>query len=213
MNLKGDQLLVIIAVLSVGIAAGALLMTAWDGLRSSPIEIPTALPVATATAVPEPTVTGTPAPLAVYVTGAVRYPDVYELSPGSLAVDAVEAAGGFTADADPVAVNLARRLSDGMQLHIPSQMAEASPPPVFSEGELPAGRSVSVDIFSGLVNINTATEAELEALPGIGPSLAARIVEHRESNGPFEAVEDILNVTGIGDAKLEAIRELITVSP
>lgn len=205
-------MLLLVAGVSIGVALALALVTAWDGLRPQPLELPPPAAVPTSTNAPEALATATLAPLAVYVTGAVRHPDVYELPPGSLAVAAVEAAGGFTAEADPVAINLARRLDDGMQLHVPS-LAEAAPTPAPFSDPAPAVRSVPVDLFAGLVNINMATAAELEALPGIGPSLAERILAHREANGPFTAVEEILDVSGIGEAKFDAIRDLISVDP
>ncbi len=210
--MKGDRVLLLLAGVSVGVALALALMTAWDGSRPAAVELPPPAAVATSTMAPETLPTATQAPLAVYVTGAVRYPDVYELPPGSLAAAAVDAAGGFTDEADPVAINLARRLDDGMQLHVPARAEVAASPVAFSE-PAPASRSVPADLFAGLVNINTATAAELEALPGIGPSLAGRIVAHREANGPFTTIEAILDVSGIGEAKLEAIRDLIAVTP
>lgn len=210
--MKGDRVLLLVAGVSVGVALTLSLITAWDGMRPAAVELPPPALVATSPASPDPLPTATVAPLAVYVTGAVHHPDVYELPPGSLAAAAVQAAGGFTEDADPVAINLARRLDDGMQLHVPARVESAPTPAAFSE-PAPALRSVPADLFAGLVNINTATVAELETLPGIGPSLAERIVAHREANGPFGSIEAILEVTGIGEAKLEAIRDLIAVSP
>ncbi len=205
-------MLLLLAGVSVGVALALALMTAWDGLQPAAIELPAPAAVATPTAAPEPLPTATEALLAVYVTGAVRHPAVYELPPGSLAAAAVDAAGGFTDEADPVAINLARRLADGMQLHVPVRAEVAATPAAFSE-PAPAVRSVPADLFAGLININTATAAELEALPGIGPSLAERIVAHREANGPFTSLEAILDVAGIGEAKLEAMRDLIAITP
>lgn len=210
--MKGDRVLLVVAGVSVGVALTLALVTAWDGMRPQPIALPTPAAVATSPVTLPPPPTATLSPLAVYVTGAVRYPDVYELPPGSLAAAAVDAAGGFTEEADPVAINLARRLDDGMQLHVPSRVEAAPTPAAFSD-PAPAVRSLPVDLFAGLVNINTATAAELESLPGIGPSLAERIIAHRDANGLFASVEAIMDVAGIGEAKLDAIRDLITVGP
>jgi competence protein ComEA len=207
-----DKLLLLLAGLSVGVAATLVLLTVRDSTRPAAIELVPPPPLPTFTLQSEPMPTATAGLLAVYVTGEVRFPAVYELPPDSLAAAAVEAAGGFTAAADPVAINLARRLADGMQLHVPAR-AETSPSPSAFSDAPPAVRSAPVDLFAGLVNINSATAPELEALPGIGPSLAARIIAHRDENGPFVSVEALLDVSGIGEAKLEAILDLVTVSP
>jgi len=142
----------------------------------------------------------TPLPLRVHVTGAVVAPGVYDLPPGSIVEDAIAAAGGFGAAANASALNLARVLHDGDQVSVPALPATAAP------GE--------VDTSSGasqLLNLNTATLAELEALPGIGPALAQRILDYRAANGPFATLDDLLDVSGIGPAKLDAIRDLVTV--
>lgn len=134
----------------------------------------------------------------VHVAGAVAAPGLYVLNSGARVIDAVTAAGGLASDAETAAINLARPLADGEQLVVPRE-GEAPPPP---QGGGSAG---------GLVNINAADAAALEALPGIGPALAARIIAWRESEGPFGAVDDLLAVSGIGPSVLESLRELVTV--
>ena len=142
--------------------------------------------------------TASPPPSAdiyVHVLGAVLSPGLYELRDGDRIVDAVAAAGGFAEGADQTQLNLARVLSDGEQLQVPLL------------GELaPAG-----DEQSGKVNLNTATLEQLETLPRVGPALAQRILDWRESNGRFSAIEDLMSVTGIGDKTFEGMRELVTV--
>jgi competence protein ComEA len=136
----------------------------------------------------------------VYVSGAVARPDVYDLPPGSIVKEALLAAGGATEDADLDCINLALPLSDALHVYVP-RVGEASPPaPVL-------GPSAS---GGGKVNLNTATAGELEALPGIGPTLAQRIVEYRQTHGPFQAIEDVMDVTGIGSATFEKIRDRIS---
>lgn len=163
----------------------------------------------------EPTVapTATPAPLVVYVSGAVVHPGVYELPPGSRVVHAIQAAGGLTDEAAPEAVNQATPLQDGMQVHVPAKEdVEAGRVPAVPV-QAPATSTGSTRTGTPLLNVNTATAAELEALPGIGPTLAARIVEDRQTNGPFATVDDLKRVKGIGDKLLERIRPYVTVGP
>ncbi|MEX1004116.1 MAG: ComEA family DNA-binding protein [Acidimicrobiia bacterium] len=138
---------------------------------------------------------GGTAELLVHVAGEVRTPGVVRLEDGARVVDAIEAAGGATEDAVLAGVNLAAEVSDGSQVVVPSRHA-------------PAERSPDGD---GLVAINTATAAELEALPGVGPVLAGRIVAHREAAGGFDAAEDLLDVSGIGESILARLRPLVRV--
>ena len=163
----------------------------------------------------EPTVapTATPSPLVVYVSGAVARPGVYELPPGSRVVDAIEAAGGMTDEAAAEAINQATRLQDGAQVHVPAKGEPVARGASSVSASAPAGKSDGGQMSAPLLNVNTATAAELEALPGIGPTLAARIVEDRETNGPFTNVDDLKRVKGIGDKLLERIRPYVTTGP
>lgn len=154
----------------------------------------------------------------VHVTGEVNNWGVIELPQGSRIIDAVNKAGGFTDDADVEAVNLAYVLSDGIKVYIPSKNED--PMGDFTtEGYITADSGDNV-ITGGekmgeskieLVNINKATQTELETLPGIGPSTALKIISYRNENGAFSSIEDIKNVNGIGDSKFESIRDLICV--
>ncbi|GAB4400832.1 MAG: hypothetical protein Kow00123_09360 [Anaerolineales bacterium] len=154
---------------------------------------------------PEPSPTHapspTPAPVRVYVSGAVVAPGVYTLPPGSIAQDALLAAGGPAQDADLSLVNLAARVSDGQQVHIPRAGEKVSQ----------KSQATAIPTLAGPLNLNTATAAELEQLPGIGPALAARIVQYRQEHGPFRTVDALLLVSGIGPSTLERIRNLVTV--
>lgn len=147
-----------------------------------------------------------PSPLHVHVAGAVRNPGVYSMPPGAMVEDAVTAAGGPTGDAALEAINLAQPLADGIRVSIPSQAdlerAPASVPTFIAAGT--SGQDTD------RVNINTADVPALKRLPGIGPSLAQKIVDYRESHGPFGRPEDLQAVPGIGPAKYEAVKELIT---
>ena len=152
---------------------------------------------ADAAATPTPTVV----PLIVDVAGAVRRPGVYEFVEGDRVIDAIERAGGALPKADLSLLNLAAPITDGTQILVP----KAGPTAAGTSVAPPAGA------LAGLININTATATELEALSGIGEVLAATIVEYRTTNGPFTAVDELLDVSGIGPATLEEIRDQITV--
>ena len=203
------------------LVAGALLLGVGYALavmrqdaQPVPIEIIPPPTIAVTLSVPSPAPSPTAGPLRVYVSGAVANPAVYELPPGSIIDDAVRAAGGFAEGADTIAVNLAQPVVDGMQVYVPLLGELTTTPPAVSLPPAAPDTSrmggVTVD---GLININTATQTDLEMLPGIGPSTAADIIAHREANGPFLAIEAIMDVPGIGEGKFEAMRGLITVGP
>jgi competence protein ComEA len=135
----------------------------------------------------------------VSVQGAVRAPGLYHLAPGSIVQDAVFAAGGFLTDADPSRLNLAAPLSDGQELNVPFQIPTPLPGTALP-ASTPAGKKI---------NLNTATLEELDSLPGIGPVLAQRIIDFRQTYGPFQSVDDLLRVKGIGSALLDKIRDLV----
>jgi competence protein ComEA len=143
----------------------------------------------------------------VQIAGAVPRPGVYALAQGSRVQDAISAAGGFLAEADKTGINLARALEDGEQLEIP--YTEGASPVLGTP--LPA--STESASSAELININTASLAELDSLPGIGPTTAQKIIDYREQSGPFLAKEDIINVSGIGPGTYERIKDLITVGP
>lgn len=164
---------------------------------------PSPEPMILSTSTPQPTPMATPTPytLRVYVTGAVQHPDVYLLPQDSIVKDALVAAGGATEDADLERINLALPVTDGQQIHVP-RIGEEGPT------IQPPSRQPMVNLG---VNINTADSAALESLPGIGPSLAQRIIDYRQSHGPFARIEDVMEVSGIGAATFEGIQDLITV--
>lgn len=155
--------------------------------------------------------------IVVHVVGAVVKPGVYELPAGARAVDAVQAAGGALPNGDPDQLILAQRLSDGDKIWVPAK-GEASapnPPPVAKDATVvpAASRAGGNGGTAGpvKVNINTASEAELEKVPGIGKTTARAIVEYRKSHGRFTKVEDLDNVKGIGPATLAKIRPYLTL--
>jgi len=137
----------------------------------------------------------------VHVGGAVRAPGLYRLPAGARVVDAIAAAMGFAEGAARDAVNLARIVSDGEQLVVPEIAAEGAD----------AGGPAPGPPGDGRVNLNTATAAELDTLPRIGPALAQRIIQWRETNGRFTSVDDLLAVAGIGEKMLDSLRELVSV--
>lgn len=162
-----------------------------------------------------------PLRIAVHVVGAVQQPGVYHLAAGSRGDDAVRLAGGATSQADLKRVNLAAMLVDGQQLWIPrvgeripqntlpNTLPIMSPNAVSGAGAPP--NAVPSNGVPALVDINQATVADLDRLPGIGPSTARAIVDHRTRNGPFASVDDLLAVRGIGPAKLAELRALVRV--
>ncbi|MGE5574237.1 MAG: helix-hairpin-helix domain-containing protein [Bacteroidota bacterium] len=165
----------------------------------------------------------------VHVCGAVMTPGVYTLAAGSRVADAVRLAGGLAPGAYMELVNMAAVLSDAAQVYVPGRQARGPEPDPASSSRAAAGAgSASSDPGGGAssqggdacdtkagaqtrVNINIAGLAELDSLPGIGPALARRIIEHRNTRGRFERPEDLMNVSGIGPAKYEALKDLITV--
>ena len=186
----------------------------WWLLRSPSPPTEAGLPLASATAgsatvasggsagaPPGPAPPTTAGPLVVHVAGAVVSPGVYELAPGARVQAALEAAGGAVPGADPGALNLAAPVGDGERVYVPMV---GEPVPI-------ATGSPAVTVAPGPVDLNQASAAELDGLPGIGPATAAAIVEHREQNGPFASVEDLEAVRGIGPAKLDALRDLVRV--
>lgn len=183
----------IVAGILVGLLAAAAIFLSARAPSGQPIEL---LP------------TVSPQPIVVYVLGAVERPGVYALPPNSRVIDAIQAAGGFSEVAVTTDINVAALLRDGQQLDIPG--AGELPTPVFVIGD--SGLLVTPTPIPGdPVNINTADLALLDTLPGIGPTTAQRIIDFREANGPFNQVDDLLKVAGIGPVTLERLRPFITV--
>lgn len=141
----------------------------------------------------------------VHVSGAVSSPGLYELAQGSRVADAVTLAGGFADDADSESCNLARVIEDGEHIVIAVQADPSAEGGQYEQATYSAGNA------SSLVNLNTATTDELEALPGIGASTASKIVSDRQVNGPFSTVSDLTRVSGIGEKKLAALEDLVCV--
>ncbi len=162
-----------------------------------------------------------PSTMIVQVAGAVVSPGVFTLPTGARVHQLIDAAGGATAEGDPGALNLAVALSDGDRVFVP-RLGDATEPPVVAAnaGSSTAPRTATASAGSGgaasgaavgPIDLNRATQAELDGLPGVGPATALAIVSFRDEHGPFAAIDDLLDVRGIGPAKLDAIRPMVTV--
>ena len=152
----------------------------------------------------------------IHITGSVKNPGIVKLKEGSRIEDAIEAAGGLTENADITKVNLAYVVEDGTKIKIPSASEEDIGDEDIIDSKsgdniIIEENTISSNNSTQTININKATEKEFETLPGIGPSLASKIIEYRNQNGKFGSIEDIKNVNGIGDNKYEKIKDLITV--
>ena len=184
--------LALLAVLAAGLAVGGYFV-----LRPSP------RPVGDFQAVGEPSAEGCEqeeaGELTVHVAGAVRHPGVVLLAPGDRVIDAITAAGGLLPEADLEGLNLAQPVQDGQKINV-LRAGEGSGLAAAGGGE-----------ESSKVDLNTAGIEELESLPGIGPTLAERIIAYREKRGGFHSVEELKQVSGIGDKKFEEIRELVEI--
>lgn len=146
------------------------------------------------------------ATVTVDVSGAVATPSVVTLAEGSRVADAIDAAGGALPDADLAQLNRAARLTDGEKVHVPITGEQVAGAAGTTAGSVETGATTQQ-----LININTATEAELDVLPGVGPSTAEAIVADRVENGPFSTIEDLMRVSGIGEKKFEKLAGQICV--
>jgi competence protein ComEA len=176
----------------------------------SPVRIEAGSPLAgpaAPTALPSPSPSVSNGPIVVYVSGLVRYPGVYQFRLGDRVVDAIRRAGGARDKADLTGLNLAALLSDGEQIIITAKGTV----PGLGSSAVTGGVDGGGTGPGALVNLNTATLDELETLPGIGPALGQRIIDYREQNGPFQSVDDLLNVSGIGEKRLADLRSKVTV--
>ena len=148
----------------------------------------------------------------VYVGGEVMTPGLYSLSRGSRVAEAIAAAGGTTGAGDLAGFRMATVVEDADQIIVPARRAAPTPQalPTVSGGS-PVATFESAPATASTININTATASELEALPGIGPALAARIVEYRDQNGPFRSIDELEAVSGISERMVNEMQDLITV--
>jgi competence protein ComEA len=187
-------------------AATALAVAAFVVLRPAPTVLPEAsLPFADPGATESPTTTSAGVSVLAHAAGAVVAPGVYQLPAGSRIADLVEAAGGASADADLNRVNLAAPVEDGQQVYVP-RVGET---PTGTGGAGPA--TADDGAAMGPIDVNTASAETLDELPGVGPAIARAIVTYRDEHGPFGSVDELVEVPGIGEAKLAVLRDLVTV--
>ncbi len=146
----------------------------------------------------------------IYVTGSVKKPGVYKIPHGARVYQVLEIAGGFAANADQEAVNLAAMLEDGAHIRFPARGEDNTSMPGAVQPKN-SNSQVQKIPASDLVNLNTAQQSDLEALPGVGPKTAQAIIQYRDSNGGFKRVEDLLLIKGIGAKKYDAIKSLVKV--
>ena len=222
--LRGDPRVGAVAVIAVALAAGAFWFRSATATPSASVptsigggEVAAAGPAAAldptaATAAAGATTTTVPAQVVVHVAGAVRRPGVVTLPAGSRVVDAIDAAGGGLADSDLDRLNLAALLADAQRILV-ARVGDPPTEPDPGSGVTPEGGATGADGTApdGPLDLNAATSAELEELPGIGPTLAAAIIEERDRRGGFTDVAQLQQVSGIGERRFAQIRDLVTV--
>jgi competence protein ComEA len=208
-ELRGDPRVGIAALLLVALVVGFIWyrLGAGDSGASSSTKPPPASATA-ATAATGATAAGAKkgGRVTVHVAGAVAKPGVYDLDASARVIDAVEAAGGGAPDADLNRLNLAAKVADGQRVHV-QRVGEAAAPAPGTPGN-PGGGTADP---SGLVNLNSATPAELETLPGIGPTLAEAIIAERERRGGFRSVNELRDVRGIGEKRFADLKDKVTI--
>ncbi|MFN2586934.1 MAG: helix-hairpin-helix domain-containing protein [Actinomycetota bacterium] len=182
---------VVVAVVALLVGVGLLVSGRKPAAAIAP---PATVPPASAPSAPAP------AQLLVHVAGAVMRPGLYALPAGARVADAVEAAGGPTRRGDLGLLNLAEPLVDGIKIEVLERGAQPAPPPPAAPGASPSA-----------VSLNSADQAALETIPGVGPVTAAAILAYRDETGPFTSVEQLLEVSGIGPATLESLRPYVTL--
>lgn len=190
-ELEKRKIIAIVLLVSVFVGASVL----WQDSRQVPGKVMAEVPESAKTALERQKIT-------VNITGAVVNAGVYSVMPVQRVSDIVELAGGFLSEADRDKVNLARRCSDGMKINVPYKKAPKSKT---------TRRAAQKAANNAVVNINTADEAELQRIPGVGPVLAKKIVDYRETHGPFKTTEQLRDVGGIGESKFETLKGNIKI--
>jgi competence protein ComEA len=208
--IRDDSRVGVALLAAIAIGAGVFWYRGATAMPTAPSP-PTAAPSAISGPATPTTVAivGSVAPieLVVHVAGAVRAPGVVRVRAGSRVVDAIDAAGGPLADADPDRLNLAAPIADGDRVFVARIGDPPTPTPITHSG----GGASSDPAEPVIINLNTATAVELETLPGIGPTLAAAILAERDRRGGFTSVDDLRSVRGIGEGRFADLRDLVTV--
>jgi competence protein ComEA len=214
----------IFIILALVVGLGALIsLLAATGQVSKVAAVPTVPPTVKPTPTPKagaaPTATIAPSPtpdgiIKIFITGEVKKPGVYEMREGDRIIDAVKAAGGFTGAADQNQVDQAQRVKDEMRIEIPAKPPTPDPASTAQPGQDSAVQSQTQVVPTATpadsrININTASAAELDTLPGIGAVLSQRIVDYRTKNGPFHSLDDLRKVQGLSASEIEKIKDLI----
>ena len=196
--------ILLLSGLLIGLLAAGVILLIAQPRQGVPI---TLIPAPTSTPTDLPSPTRTPEPILVQIGGAIQTPGVYSLASGARLEDLITSAGGVTSAADLDRINTTVKLQDGDYYYLPIP-GEAIPETASNTpGNLTTGNSG----ISYPLDLNSATQEELESLPGIGPSKAADIIAYRDEHGPFPTVEDLANVTGIGDATVESLKDYLIV--
>lgn len=209
---RSDARLGVIALVVVAVVAGVIWYRV--GVSGGDTSVPAAAARTSATAVatlPSITTTTSPTRLVVHVAGDVTHPGVVELRLGSRVIDAIEAAGGGRLDADLDRLNLAAKVADGERVLVQKVGDPTAPADPSGTTSAVPGNDGTDGTTNGLVNLNTATQAQLEALPGIGPAFATAIISAREQRGGFKSVNELREVRGIGEKRFADLRNRVTV--
>ena len=192
-------------VLSTATALAVVSVGSWWLLRAPAPPVERTLPMATtptaSSVVGAPPPSVAPADVVVQMAGAVQHPGVFHLPVGSRVADLVAAAGGAITGVDAAVLPLAAKVTDGQRIYLPKPGEPAPAATSASGGATPAGP----------LDLNTATAAQLDALPGVGPTTAAAIVSYREKHGPYRSIDGLLEIKGLGQSKVDALRELVRV--
>lgn len=204
---RADPRIGIVALLVMAVIAGVVWYRIGVSSGTDTSRSPRAASAGGPPASVAPTTTA-PDEVTVHVAGAVTSPGVYELAGSARVIDAVEAAGGGAPGSDLDRLNLASKLVDGQRVLV-QKVGDPTAPAV--PGSSPSGETVTSGEAGAIVNLNTATQAELETLPGIGPTLAQAIIAERDRRGGFRSVNELRSVRGIGDKRFADLQSLVTV--
>lgn len=216
---RADARFGVVVLVAIAVVAGVVWYRigvggASAGASATPPRAVTTTMAAVSDAGPTPAAStrGAPATIAVHVAGAVNHPGVVELRGGARVIDAVEAVGGALADGDLDRLNLAAKVSDGQRVYV-AKIGQADPGAIGDPNGAAsgAGSATAGGTPGGKLNLNTATQAQLEELPGIGPTYAQSIIAERQRRGGFTSVNDLRSVRGIGDKRFAELAPLVTV--